>query len=102
MTYSQRLAEPTTGTGAPRGLLIAAVVLAFLIPPIGLVLAIIARHLDTKAGLPPNVLSTVGIFGGVAMLVLVIILVMAFLVAVASLEVAPPPAHSFELLANLL
>ena len=102
MVTSLRSDTETTGNGAPRGLLIAAVVLAFLIPPIGLVLAIIARHLDTKAGLPPNVLSTVGIFGGVAMLVLVIILIVAFLVALASLEVAPPVTHSFELWCELL
>ncbi|MCL1800116.1 MAG: hypothetical protein FWG25_01970 [Promicromonosporaceae bacterium] len=100
MATSSRSDTETTGNGAPRGLLIAGVVLAFLIPPIGLVLAIIARHLDTKAGLPPNVLSTVGIFGGVAMLVLVIILIMAFLVALASLEVAP--LQSFELWCELL
>ena len=74
-----------TGKGAPRGFLITAVVLAFLIPPIGLILAIIARQLDARAGHPANVLTNVAIFGGVAMLVLLVILIMAFLVALASM-----------------
>ena len=98
MSSMARSDEPL-GPGAPRGLLIAAVVLAFLIPPIGLVLGIIARHLDTKAGVPVNVLSTVAVFGGVAMMVLLIILVIAFLVALASMEMATLGVGTFELIA---
>ena len=67
---------------------IAAVVLAFALPPIGLILGIIARQLDTRAGVQPNVLATVAIFGGVAMLVLWVIVIVAFLVALATINQA--------------
>ena len=73
---------PTTiEGGAPRGLLIAAVVLAFVLPPVGLVLGLVARHQDRRAGAEPDVLATVAIIGSLAMLVLTTILVVALLVA---------------------
>ena len=71
-----------------RGMAIASLVLAVLLPPIGLVLALVARSRARKAGFEPDVLTTVALFVSIAAMIAFIVLAMALIVGLASLDVA--------------
>ncbi|MDR2702834.1 MAG: hypothetical protein LBB58_00615 [Cellulomonadaceae bacterium] len=66
-------------------LAITAVVFAVLLPPVGIILAVIARVLQRKAGFDPDVLTTIALALGVLVTLGAIVLAMSFLVGFATI-----------------